>query len=752
MKAIVAILLLTFVARGADISPTGLLSESFALAKQRTDRGDTRTTAALRLGATMRMAGMKDAARAALEECAALVAQDPSPDNRDESKVELARQFLRLGLPQRAHDLAGELREREYDLLARLVFACTALEANDVKEAEQSVREALEIAGRPGRKLDARMGSGIVCALARTAVELNKPELAREFEDVLAEPVWKSALIGDRAVALAQAGKVDEALRVAAQATDAHIGVLAHARVMAVQHRHGVPSVQMMNALLAAAAKINGADKREFALRIAAGVVGAAGDAKTMAKIAAEIRTPTTRLLALCPFVEASSFDELMSLLAQSAAEDQPALAEVVAVSCGKRGLAEQALAAARKIPLGWPRVRALGDAARGLKTEGAAKLLRAATDELSAITDAGWRCIARSQIALAAHRAADAKLAEEQFAAAGHEALRIEVKDDLRAVLPQVLEAALECGRKELAAKTLTEALKRKPETALRDVLVPMLIDAGQPDAALAELATAKLENEFQQRSVAYRLAQAGCLAEAVKFAGTLNARQRAEALSDIALAQLPRHSPKHHATRRVGLSLHGGWFYWTHRLERAGIAWEVMPYSLPYEEGPAGLAARYTMLGYPGTGGHQIQISAAGIEHVRGFLREGGGMFGICAGQLFGTGHPSGHRFVPADFYYLRGGGPHEVQMVARHPVSAGLPSQMIINRRNGDFMLPRPGCDVLGWYDNENLCAAVIAARYGFGRVVVSSPHPEGDNSFSPTDRLCIEITRWVLEGIQ
>ena len=43
-----------------------------------------------------------------------------------------------------------------------------------------------------------------------------------------------------------------------------------------------------------------------------------------------------------------------------------------------------------------------------------------------------------------------------------------------------------------------------------------------------------------------------------------------------------------------------------------------------------------------------------------------------------------------------------------------------------------------------------AAVIAARYGHGRVVVSSPHPEGDNSLSPTDRLCIEVTRWILEG--
>jgi hypothetical protein len=740
--------ILSLQAIATDTSPGALLAESWELAKNRVDHGDVRTMAALRIGETMRMAGMKDAAVAAFDECLALVAQGGDADNRDEAKIELAREFLLLGLPERAHGLARELKVREFDLAGQCILARTALELGDAAEAERAVREALALARTPGRKTD-RMGRAMLCALGRAAVELKQPGLARECEDAIADAVWKSALTGDRAASMAGSGNLGEALRIAAQAADEHMAVLAHARVMAALIKRGIAAEQISSALMAVAAKMKETDKREFALRIAAGVVAAAGDVKSAAKIAAEIQSPTTRLLAMGPFVEAASFNDLMSLLSQSAAADQSALAEMLAVGCGKRGLAGQALTVAAKVTQGWPRVRALCDAAKGPGKEGATKLLAAAVDELSRVPDAGWRCIARSRVALAAHRGGDAKLADEQIAAARGEAMRIESADDYRAVLPQVIEAALDCGGKELAATTLGDALKRKPVPALRDVLVPMLIEAGQPDAALAETAAASLENDFARRFVAYRLARAGRVADAVTFAGKFNSRLRAEALCDIARAQLPAVPPRHVPFRRVGLSLHGGWMSWTPRLERMGLPWEVMPLSTPYEEGAAGLAARYTMLGFPGAGDHHIQCSAAGIEHVRGFLRDGGGLFGICAGQLFAIGHPYGHRFVPADFYYLRGGGPHEVQMAAGQPAGAGLPSQIIIVRRNGDFMLPRPGCDVIGWYDNENICAAVIAARYGLGRVVVSSPHPEGDNSFSPTDRLCIELTRWILE---
>lgn len=731
--------------------PAALLREAAALGKARTDSGDARTTAALRLGATMRLAGLKGEARAALEECAALVARMSDADSRDETKVELAREFLLLGATERAGQLASELTEREYDLLAQFIFARTALEARDPAGAARAVRDALTIARDLKHKQD-RMGRAMLCSLGRIARELNEPELALRCEEAIADDTWKSALTGERALELARAGYIGGALELAAQCADPHMAVLAQARVLALLHSRGIATDSARTALLGSAAKITAADKREFALRIAAGIAGSAGDVQSAARIAAEIRTPSTRLLALCPFVEASSFEETLALLSQSAPDDVPALAEVLAAACGSRGLREQALAAAANVPRGWPRIRALCDAVRHFKMPSAAPLLAAAADELPRIAGTGWRCVGRSQLALAARHAGDTAAAAEQLALACGDALRIESADDRRAVLPQALEAALACGQREIAARTILEALKHEPEPALRDVLVPMLIDSGEVEAALAELARAPLGNDFARRFAAWRLAKAGRCADAVRFSSTLNERSRAEALSDIALAQLPPAAPAKPQTRRVGLSLHGGWIYWTSRLERMGIGWDVMPFTTPYEEGAAGLAARYTMLGYPGAGDHHIQCSAAGIEQVREFLRDGGGLFGICAGQLFATAHPNGHRFVPADFYYLRGGGAHEVQMAARQPASAGLPARMIITRRNGDFLIPRPGCDVLGWYDDENLCAAVIAARYGLGRVVVSSPHPEGDNSFSPTDRLCIEVTRWLLEGAQ
>jgi hypothetical protein len=275
------------------------------------------------------------------------------------------------------------------------------------------------------------------------------------------------------------------------------------------------------------------------------------------------------------------------------------------------------------------------------------------------------------------------------------------------------------------------------------------MLIDAGWAEEALAECAKSRLKEDFPQRLIAYRLAKSGHVADAVKFISEVHYRVKAEALADIAFAQLPAPKIDEAKPRVVGMSFHGGWMYWMMRLERMGLPWEIMPFSTPYEIGSAGLTAKYSMLGYPGTGGHQIQVSAAGEDHVRDFIHGGGGMFGICAGQLLASGHPYGHKFIPSDFYYMRGQGAHQVQMPRSHPMSLTLPREMIITRMNGDFLLPRAGCDVIGWYDRQSVCAAVVTANYGLGRVVASSPHPESGSEFNGNDRLCIAAMLWILE---
>ena len=151
--------------------------------------------------------------------------------------------------------------------------------------------------------------------------------------------------------------------------------------------------------------------------------------------------------------------------------------------------------------------------------------------------------------------------------------------------------------------------------------------------------------------------------------------------------------------------------------------------------------------MLAYPGTGGHRSHLAVAGAESLREYLYSGGGFFGICAGQFLATRQD----FVPCDTVYLRGKGPHQVQIRKDHPIAMGLPPVVIIQRQNGGMLIPGPGCDVVGWYDTIERYAALVGAGYGYGRVVAFSPHPEGSSGFVPRDRLCIQATNWAVGGL-
>ena len=728
--------------------PAELLKESFQLALKRSDKGDTPLTAALRLGITMRMAGIKEEAIEALDHGLKMCAATSDEDVRDETLVEFCRELVLTGQTTKACELVPQIKMREYDLVAWLFIAQASLERGDAAGAERAVVDALKRVETSGRKLE-RMGYSAVCALSRLARGMGKTELTRRFIASAVDSLWKSSMLGDEAEALAIKGALDEALRVSTQCEDPHMAVLAHARVAAVMFQRKQATALALTGLLQAAAKIKPGDSRDFALRIAVGKLTTAGDADSALKIAAVIHDPVIGLLAKIPLVTASSFDEMLAKLSMAAENDKPMLAEVLAICCGKKGLVDQALKSAAQCGGGWPRVRALCGAAKHLKSSDVAMLLDAATSELPSISNAAWHSHALVEMALSAHRAGNASAAAKFISLAGDEVMRLTMPEELGAELPQVVEAALLVQNKPLALQTLTEALKRELEVPLRETLVPMLIDAGASDAALAECAKSKLEEDFPQRLIAYRLAKSGHVADAVKFVSDAHYRVKAEALADIAFAQLPAPKIDEAKPKMVGMSFHGGWMYWMMRLERMGLPWEIMPFSTPYEIGSAGLAAKYSMLGYPGTGGHQIQVSAAGEDHVRDFIHGGGGMFGICAGQLFANGHPYGHKFIPSDFYYMRGQGAHQVQMPKSHPMSLTLPREMIITRMNGDFLLPRAGCEVIGWYDRQNVCAAVVTANYGLGRVVASSPHPESGSEFNANDRLCIASMLWILE---
>jgi hypothetical protein len=308
-------------------------------------------------------------------------------------------------------------------------------------------------------------------------------------------------------------------------------------------------------------------------------------------------------------------------------------------------------------------------------------------------------------------------------------------------------VEAAVATGNGRVAQRFIEECLSAAPDSALRNRLVPMLVSAGAHDRALEECRRRRLSDRFARRLLIYRLAVAGQPALALEQAEGLRGDHRAEALADIALAAAPRPEGRRLDRKVVGVSLHGSWRSWFPRLERMGLPWELMPFVMPYEVGSQGLAARYSMLGYPGTGGHIDHVAVPGLESIRGYLYSGGGFLGICAGQFLATRE----HLAACDTTYLRGKGPHQVQIRKDHPVAAGLPPVVIIQRQNGGMLMPRPGCEVIGWYDTIGRFAALVATRYGAGRVVAFSPHPEGSSGFVPRDRLCIHAIHWAIGGV-
>ena len=150
----------------------------------------------------------------------------------------------------------------------------------------------------------------------------------------------------------------------------------------------------------------------------------------------------------------------------------------------------------------------------------------------------------------------------------------------------------------------------------------------------------------------------------------------------------------------------------------------------------------AGYSALLFPG--GHSVQIGRKGDEHVREFVRKGGGFLGICAGLHYGADL----KLLDIDMMYVRGGGMHQARVVKKHPVTAGyslaalrpqrhkiwspvkyLPEGRVkIARSNGGLIIPGENVDVLVTYDDTDRFAAVVAGHYGKGRVVLMSPHPE------------------------
>jgi len=152
--------------------------------------------------------------------------------------------------------------------------------------------------------------------------------------------------------------------------------------------------------------------------------------------------------------------------------------------------------------------------------------------------------------------------------------------------------------------------------------------------------------------------------------------------------------------------------------------------------------------VLVFPGgsSGPYSEDITAAGKEKIRKFVRDGGGYIGTCAGACFGsdtiiwlgTEYPEGNLGL---FQGIADGPVNEIYpypetgmceinyMAPDHPITQGLGDTEWIYYWWGPKLIPYEGVDVdvIGTYAITDE-PAMVAFEYGEGRVFLTGPHPE------------------------
>lgn len=739
-----------------DVHPKALLCDALKRARdlpKGSGYGDWRgTLLLLRIGETMRLHGLRDDAAGALAACREANASSQFPDEvKNEIAAELCRDLTLLGDTAQARRIAKDLKSRSYSGAAWLLIARSLQEAGKADEAEGVIREFL--AAMPPEARKDRDNNLWTHGLAELALRMKRPELARSLADSIQSEPWKTGALADIATDLARAGRTDEALKIAGGFSDSFMAASGWARLAAVfaATSSAAPTATALDGLNLAAAKIKTDPERDFALRLAARRLAAAGAGKEAARLAGTVKDPCAAALAQCDLFAVETFDATADAVARCPEGDRDLLWEAMAVMAGRKGMAEQAAKASDRIASAWAGLRARRAVAGELADAGnigaARQALDAATGLAGKLDAPGWRCCAHIGLAMGYGRIGAKEATDEQLDKAKNEIAQVQEVEAREALLTRLARAMAALDRKPSAKALLTETLQASPRPSLRDALVVLLAEAGETEAALAEQARARLTATLFRRMFMYRVAQSGNPRRALDCMAGLAPIDQAEALADVARARLRSPSPAPWEEKAVGVTLHGGWRAWFPRLERMGVRWELMPFLEPYEAEAEGLRSKYIALGFPGTGDHFAHLSTVGIEHVREYIYSGGGFMGICAGQYLATKG----EYVTCDAHGFRGRGPHQVQMRKHHLVSLGLPPVIIISRMNGGMLLPGPGCEVLGWYDKVDRYAALVAEQYGRGRVVAFSPHPEGSSDLVPGDLLCINALNWAMTGL-
>jgi hypothetical protein len=126
----------------------------------------------------------------------------------------------------------------------------------------------------------------------------------------------------------------------------------------------------------------------------------------------------------------------------------------------------------------------------------------------------------------------------------------------------------------------------------------------------------------------------------------------------------------------------------------------------------------------------GPNFQIEPDQYAAIQDYVRRGGGYVGDCQGAYFAADKL---KLLPIECYHNNVWGLYKI-LVAPHFVTDGRRGEVTMHFGNGPIMVPGSGCEVLATYamklPGAAVPAALVAGRYGEGRVILFGPHPLGE----------------------
>ncbi|MFT5466051.1 MAG: glutamine amidotransferase-like uncharacterized protein [Verrucomicrobiales bacterium] len=185
----------------------------------------------------------------------------------------------------------------------------------------------------------------------------------------------------------------------------------------------------------------------------------------------------------------------------------------------------------------------------------------------------------------------------------------------------------------------------------------------------------------------------------------------------------------------------------------------------------------SQFDLLIFPGgSGSKQAKAIGEGREHVREFVETGGGYLGICAGAYLCSAHYSwsldlvdssvftGSREIEGvgkkQMWYRGEGARIDLELTeAGSTIFSSVPTEFDVHFQNGPIISPKNAPEIedyqiLAWFRSEQVrwepqrgtmvdTPAIVSCRFGEGRVISISPHPEKDKAL---ESILVDSIRW------